>query len=109
MQNDSLVKMKDQLEYLFVRVIISEIKKQKMHANDVKPLCQEFLKEEPFSSIEDAHEKVDSFVAAHPQFSVLKEYANVYSDEDKIDEKLDIMRQHLKANNIDDALKVINQ
>lgn len=80
-----------------------------MHANDVKPLCQEFLKNEPFASVDDAHNKVNTFVTAHPDFAILKEYADTFSDEDKLDDKLEIMRQHLKQNNIDEALKVINR
>lgn len=79
-----------------------------MHAPDIQPLCQEFLKSEPFASIEDAHTKINAFVVAHPDFSLLKEYADVYSEEVMLDDKLAAMREHLKSDNIDEALKIIN-
>lgn len=78
-----------------------------MHAIDLQPLAQDFLRAEPFTSVEDAHAKVNNFVVAHPEFSLLKEYADVFSDEEKLDDKLVQMRTHLKENNIDEALKII--
>ena len=108
MQNESLTKLKDQLEYLFMRVIISKLKANAMQPIEAKGLAQEFLKIEPFASIDDAHAKIDTFVAANNIFSLLKEYSDVYYDEERLDDKLEIMRTHLKNNNIDEALKVIH-
>ena len=109
MQNDSLLKMKEQLEHMFLRVLVSKLKKQTMHAADIQPISQKFLGIEPFASVEDAHAKVGQFVSEHPDFQILKEYADVYSDEENLDQKLKAMRDHLKANNVDEALKVVNQ
>lgn len=100
--------MKDQLEYLFLRVIISKLKSNTLPIPEAKKLTREFRAIEPFASLEDAHTKVGQFVAIHQEFGLLKEYADVYYDEERLDEKLDIMRQHLKANNIDEALNVIH-
>lgn len=106
---ENLAKLKEQLEYLFLRIIVSKLKNGSMKANDIQPLCKEFLSIEPFSSIEDAHAKINQFAQAHSSFSLLKEYADVYYDEERLDEKLEVMRTHLKNNNIEDALKVIDK
>lgn len=107
MQNDALIKMRDQLEYLFLRVIIPGMKNNTIPIPQAKQLTREFLSIEPFTSSEDARQKIDKFTSAHQGFSLLKEYADVYYHEDKIDDKLEVMRQHLKQNNIDEALNVI--
>lgn len=106
MSEDSLKKMKDQLEYLFMRVVISGLKSDKLSIPEAKKLAQDFLAVEPFVSVEDAHAKINQFTSTHQGFSLLKEYAEVYYDEDKIDDKLEVMRKHLKENNIDEALRV---
>lgn len=108
MQNDSLLKMKEQLEYLFLRVIIAGMKNNTLPIPEAKKLAREFLAIEPFASVEDAHTKIDHFTTTHQGFSLLKEYSDVYYDEDKLDEKLNVMRQHLKANNIDEALNIVH-
>ncbi len=100
--------MRDQLEYLFLRVIISGMKNSTLPIPQAKQLTREFLAIEPFASAEDARSKIDQFAAAHQGFSLLKEYADVYYSEDRIDEKLEVMRKHLKENNIDEALSVIH-
>lgn len=109
MQNDSLIKMRDQLEYLFLRVIISGMKNNTLPIPQAKQLTKEFLAIEPFSSPEDAHGKIDQFASTHQGFTLLKEYADVYYNEDQLDDKLEVMRKHLKENNIDEALSVINK
>lgn len=109
MQDESLVKLKEQLEYLFMRVIIGKLKADQMQPIEAKTLAQEFLKAEPFASIEDAHSKVDGFVAKNPLFSLLKEYSDIYYDEEHLDEKMELMKKHIKANNLDEAMKVIQQ
>lgn len=106
---DSLAKLKDQLEYLFIRVIIAGLKDNSLPLPEAKKLAQEFLAIEPFTSINDAHAKIDQFVVTYPRFSLLKEYADVYYDEDKMEEKLDTMRKHLKENHIDAALDLIKE
>lgn len=105
----SLVKLKEQLEYLFMRVIISKLKANQMQPIEAKTLAQEFLKSEPFASIDDAHTKVDTFVAKNPIFSLLKEYSDVYYDEEHLDEKMELMKKHLKENNIDEAMSVMQK
>lgn len=109
MQNPDLIKMRDQLEYMFLRVIVSGLRNGTLHAPEVKTLAQEFLNVEPFASPEDAHNKINQFVITHSGFNLLKEYADIYYDEDRLDEKLIAMRQHLKSNNIDGALNVLNK
>lgn len=106
--DQGVIKLKDQLEYLFIRVIISGLKNKTLQIPEAKSLAREFLAIEPFASIEDAHTKINAFVSTHPQFSLLKEYADVFYDEDKIEHKLETMRQHLKENNIDEALSTLN-
>lgn len=100
--------MKDQLEYLFLRVVISGLKGNTLPIPQAKQLAREFLAIEPFSSIEDAHNKINQFTTSHQGFLLLKEYADVYYDEDRLDDKLEIMRKHLKENNIDEALNIIH-
>lgn len=89
-----------------MRVVISGLKSNKLSIPEAKRLAQDFLAIEPFASVEDAHSKINQFTATHQGFSLLKEYADVYYDEDKLDDKLEVMRKHLKENNIDEALRV---
>ena len=98
--------MKEQLEYLFIRIIIAGLKKETLPLHDAKQLAHEFLSIEPFSSPEDAHSKMDQFIAKYPQFTILKEYADAFYDEDKIEEKISNMKQLISQNNIDEALNV---
>lgn len=106
MQNDSLTKMKDQLEYLFIRIIIAGLKKESLPLPDAKKLAQEFLSIEPFLSVDDAHVKMDQFSIKYPQFKILQEYADAYYDEDKIEAKIADVRQKIKDNKLDEALSI---
>ena len=80
-----------------------------MQPIEAKTLAQEFLKSEPFASVDDAHAKVDTFVAKNPSFALLKEYSDTYYHEEHLDEKMELMKQHIKANNIDEALSLIQK
>lgn len=106
MQNDSLVKMKDQLEYLFVRIIIAGLKRESLPITQAKQLAHEFLSIEPFISAEDAHLKMDQFTVKYPQFKILQEYTDAYYDEDKIDDKINSIREKIKENKLDEALSI---
>jgi len=104
---DDLKKITDHLEYLFLIKIANGLKGKLVDLPTAKSLAQEFLKIEPFQTIEDARYKIDKFASRHPLLSNLKEYIDGYYFEHHKDEMLEQMKAHMKAGNIDEALRVV--
>ena len=103
---DDLAAVKTQLEYLFLKKIIADLRAHNVDVPTVKKLCQEFLSIEPFTSPEDATQKITSFVTNHTEFAELKKYSDAVESEKDVAAKITKMREHIKANNLDAALEV---
>jgi hypothetical protein len=104
---EDLKKITDHLEYLFLIKIANGLKGKQVDIPTSKSLAQEFLKIEPFQTLEDARSKIDKFASLHPLLTNLKEYIDGYYFEHHKDEMLEQMKAHMKAGNIDEALRVV--
>lgn len=104
---DELQKITTHLEYLFLIKIANGLKGKQVDLSTARSLAREFLKIEPFKDLVDAKDKIDKFASLHPLLSNLKEYIDGFYYEHHKDEKLEQMRQHIKAGNIDEALGVV--
>lgn len=103
---DELNTLKMRLEYKFLKELVKGLRQKNITASDTKIWAQIFLAIEPFTSTQDAHEKISKFCQTYPQFNTLKEYMDSYNKEENIDNIINKMREHIKANDIDSAIKV---
>ncbi len=103
---DELKKLTEQLEYLLLRTIIETLEKEALSEEDAKLQATEFLKLEPFLSIEEAKKKMSDFVLTYGIFNKLKDYADSFHDEQRINTVIQKMQKHLQNNDVDNALAI---
>ena len=103
---DDIAAIKHQIEYLFLKKIIAGLRDGSISVAKAKEYANAFLSIEPFTSIEDAYNKINQFVAGHAEFTILKDYIDSYEKEKDVAGKIDKMREHIKQNNIDAAIQV---
>lgn len=103
---NDLSKVTNQLEYLFLKRLARGLKEETIDIPRAKALAKEFLQIEPFSSVEDAKSKIDSFTRKDSYFLTLNEYIEAYYSEQQKNALIEKMRQHIKQGNIDQALEV---
>lgn len=104
---NELEKLTDKLEYIFLHKIINWLLNQAVTIPDAKNYAIQFLKLEPFTSVEDAKIKIHNFTSEYTNFPELAEYINAYETEKKTQAVIEKMRTHLQKNNIDQALEVV--
>lgn len=103
------IDLAEQLSDRFLKIIIRDLKEETIDLPTAKKLAQEFIALEPFTTVEDARPKIETYVANYPQFASIKTYIDAYLDEKKIANVVDKMKQHIKDDNIDEALKVAKE
>lgn len=106
---NDLPKITDHLEYLFLKKIAAGLRDGSVDLPTAKGLAQSFLKIEPFTSVDDAKTKVDTFAIQHNILNMLKEYIDAYFYEHHKDALIEQMRTHIRAGNIDQALNLVNK
>lgn len=104
-----MVAIKHQIEYLFLKKIIAGLRDGSISVVKAKEYANAFLSIEPFISIEDAYNKTNQFVGQHSEFTILKDYMDVFEKEKDVAEKIDKMREHIKQNNLDAAIQVARE
>lgn len=103
---DQVKELQQRLEYIFLKEIVRGLRDKTMSVEDSKKWAQTFLTIEPFTSTQDANSKINDFCTKYPQFSRLNTYIDSYAKEENVDAVVDKMREHIKNNDIDSALKV---
>jgi len=103
---DNIAAIKHQIEYLFLKKIIAGLRDGSISVAKAKEYANVFLSIEPFTSIEDAYNKTNQFVAKHSEFTIIKDYMDAFEKEKDVAAKIDKMREHIKQNNLDEALQV---
>ncbi len=103
---EDLAKVTNQLEFLFLKRLARGLKEEKIDIPRAKALAKAFLKIEPFSSVEDAKAKLDSFTRQEDYFSNLNEYIEAYYSEQQKNAMIEKMRHHIRQGDIDQALEV---
>lgn len=106
---DDVAALTHHLEYLFLKRIISGLRDKSIDIPKAKESAIAFLAIEPFTSSEDAHNKITEFVAKNKVFRDLLDYMYSYKIEKEDLEKVNKMREHIKLGNIDAALDVAKQ
>ncbi|MBI2032377.1 MAG: hypothetical protein HYT09_01905 [Candidatus Levybacteria bacterium] len=99
-------KIKGHLEYLFLKALVQGLEEESLSVEEARAFAQEFLSIEPFTSLQDAETKMESFTSRNSLFNELIIYLGAYEKEKHIDERVEKMRFYIKNNNLDEALKV---
>ena len=99
-----MLDLRNRLERIFLKTMVKQLREGKLTIEQSKSLAKEFLVIEPFSSVDDAKSKMESFSQKYPDFAILKEYMDSYSKEQDVENVVDQMRGHIKNNNIDAAI-----
>lgn len=106
---EDVEKITDNVEYMFVKRLIDALRGNDVDVDGARQYAKDFLAIEPFASLEDAKEKMKVFVGKYEVFKGLSEYLDSYHEEAKKDEKIANIREHLRSNNLDEALKVAGE
>lgn len=103
---DDIKKITNDLESIFLKKIIMGLRDGSINIADSKRFANLFLSLEPFSSIDEAKNKMTTFSAQNTHFADLQNYMNAYHEEKKVGEVIEKMRKFIKNNDVDNALKV---
>ena len=103
---DEMSKVTDKLEYLLLKDIINGLRDETISEEDAKTIAAVFLDLEPFASIDDAKNKMNTFIVTYPRFMLLKEYMDAYHEEQRTAAVIEKMKEHIKNDNLDQALQV---
>ncbi len=101
-----LKKMTDQVEYMFLKKLVTSLKDGSMEPAQAQEYAQGFLKIEPFQNFEDAKGKIQAFVSVFPALSDLKEYIDAYHYEQKVDSVIQKMQEYIGQDKLDQAIEV---
>ncbi len=97
------------LEYLFLRIVIQNLKDNYFTIEQARGYAQTFLKIEPLSSIEDAKSKMSVFGQNNEKFKELSTYVDAYVSEKQVESKVRMMRKLLKENKIEVVVKIASK
>lgn len=104
---EELQKLTVHLEYIFLKTIVRELKSNHIKIADAKNYAIAFRKLEPFRSLEDAKTKMTQFSTLYKAYVLPEDYIDIYFQELKKDELIEQMREHLKKNEIDQAIQLV--
>jgi len=106
---DEIVKVTNYLEYLFLKKIINGLTSGEIKESQARELAANFLKMEPFNSLEEVKDKLFTFTNQYPYFKELFNYVKAYYEEKKMSAVIEKMKKYMKENEIDKALKLITK
>ena len=106
---EDLKKLTDQIEYLFLKLIIDGLRNNSITVDQAKQYASQFLPIEPFASTDDAIQKVHAFCLSAPQFNKLKDFVDSLHAEKHIDDKISNMKELIAQNKIGEAIDVASQ
>ncbi len=97
------------LEIKYLRILTELLKKGKIDKKYAQDSAKKFLTLLPFSSDDDVHDKVKSFSEKFEFLSPLHAYVVKEIDQNKTNQVLEKMRNLIKENKIDEAVKTVQQ
>ena len=106
---DELKILTDQLEYIFLKKIVDELKNNSLSIAQAKEKAQLFLKLQPFVTLEDLKEKIKNFTSVHSQFSDLMGLVTSFHTEQQTDKVIEKMKDFIKNDKLDEALDAAKQ
>ncbi len=98
---------KIEIEYL--RILAKLLREGKMNRSQAKDSAKAYLAMLPFSSSEELLTKVKSFVKAFPMIDSYEIYIMHEIEQIKTDQVLEKMRMHMKNDNIEEAINLIDK
>lgn len=102
----SAKELNERLESIFLRAIVTGLRDRSISVEESRHFARAFLQKEPFGTLEEAKQKIHAYVAENPKFTMVKDYMDAYHEEQNVDNKIAQMREHLKNNNVEEALRV---
>lgn len=103
---EEIKKITEQIEYLTLKKIIEGLKGNQITKQQAQQFAREFLKLEPFSTVEDAKNKVNGFCEKFPYFDEVNQFINRYFKEKKTAIIIEKMKKYLENKDVTSALKV---
>ncbi len=104
--SDEFVK-KIEIEYL--RILAKLLRDGKINRTQAKESAKTYLKMLPFSSNEDLLTKVKEFIKSFPMLDAYEIYVMHEIEQIKTNEVLEKMRTHLKNDNIEEAINLVDK
>lgn len=104
--DEELKKMTDQVEYMFLKKLVTSLKDGSMEPAQAQEYAQGFLKIEPFQNFEDAKGKIKAFVTVFPALADLQEYIDAYHYEQKVDSVIQKMQEYIGQDKLEEAIQV---
>lgn len=102
---DEFIK-KVEIEYL--RILAKLLREGKITRTQAKDSAKAYLAMLPFASSEELLKKVKSFVTSFPMIDVYEIYVMHEIEEIKTNQVLEKMRAHLKNDNIEEAINLVD-
>lgn len=103
---DQLEELKDPVAGVFLKEIIRSLRSGEITVEQSKEFAVEFLKMEPYESVDDVRTKIHAFVDKYPRFGSMKTYIDSYKDEQNTNKVVELMKKHIQNDDIDQALEV---
>jgi hypothetical protein len=103
---DDIKKVTEHIEYLFINKILQGLSGDTLKIPEAKNLAIAFKAIEPFTSIEDAKQKMELFASEYPTFIKMKEYVDASHSDAHVNEKINHMRDLMRDEKIDEAIQV---
>lgn len=101
-----LQKLVHDVQFAFLKHIIEGLKNKTLSLEEGRKFAVDFLKIEPFTSPEDAEEKLKHFQETYPEYGFLYAFIKAYNKEKKMGPVIQKMKEHIQANEIDKALQI---
>lgn len=106
MSDAPLPQFVEQVEKDLLEHIYSNLKENALTGDDAQKLAQEFLKQLPFQDKKDLLDKLNELGKVYkPAQEVYVKYVVPFEEQDR-QQKLDAMRSHIKAGNLEAAVNV---
>lgn len=99
-------KLQDTLSKAFLKDILKALRANEVSVADSKKMAQDFLKLEPYASVDEAKQKISEYIALYPRFHFLETSISAFVDAQNTDKVISLMQKHLQNDDVDKALEV---
>ena len=105
----TVAQVEERVQFLLLKEIIKELQSEVLSVADAKQIAADYVKLEPFTSLEDIEKKINSFCEKYGRFDPMKIHIQNVQEEEKIGGVIEKMNKLLKQDKIDEALVVATQ
>lgn len=97
------------IEIEYLRCVSELLKSGAMDLPTAKASAKEFLTYVPFSSVDDMRGKIQKFISTYPALNIFHVRFLTHVEDEHTKGVLEQMRHHLKNNDIDAALQLVQK